>query len=353
MKIRAKRFLSVAAISLLIISVTLFGTRITRPNFDPTITLQSLPLNQDDPSQTNVGPLKFLAAWELTSDNPNFGGISALSILEDGRFLGISDAGTLIGFGLKGDKTADRPFIAPLPGSQGEELTFADRDSEAITYDAETGRFWVAYENSNAVRRFSRSFARTDKFVKPPLMKKWSANSGAEAIVRLRDGRFMIFSEGYDLPNNSYEAILFSGDPVLPGTAAASFGYFPPDGYKVTDAAQLPDGNLIILHRRISFPIGFAAKLGILNPNDIVTGEATKSQIIATLESPLLVDNLEGIAIAQENGKNIIWMISDNNFFIFQRTILMKFELQADKIRGLAPNKKKPDDNITPGFESL
>lgn len=343
----------VAIFGFLIIAVTIFGTRITRPNFDPTITLQSLPLNLDEPNQTNVGPLKFLAAWELTSDNPNFGGISAINILEDGRFLGVSDAGTLIAFGLNGDKTADRPFIAPLPGSQGKELSFADRDSEAIAYDSETGRFWIAYENRNAVRRFSRSFARTDEFVQPPLMKHWSANSGAEAIVRLRDGRFIIFSEGYDLPDNSYEAILFSGDPVLAGTAAASFGYFPPDGYKVTDAAQLPDGNLIILHRRLSFPKGFSIKLGLLSPKDIVTGEASKSQIIATLESPLLVDNLEGITVAKENGKTIIWMISDNNFFIFQRTILMKFELQADKIPNNDQHKKKPDDNPAPGFESL
>ncbi len=329
--------------------ITVVGTRITRPNFDPTITLIPLELNPENPNQKKVGHLFFENAWELTSVNPNFGGISALNRLEDGRFIGVSDAGTLIGFGLNGDDTADRPFLAPLPGANGEKLTFRDKDSEAIAYDADSGRFWVAYEFRNAVRRFSRSFARTERFVKPPLMKNWSANSGAEAIVRLKDGRFIIFSEGYDLPDDSYGAILFSGDPTVDGSASASFGYYPPDGYKVTDAVQLPDGNLLILHRRISFPNGFTVKLTILDPEKIIAGESIKGQMIATLEPPLLVDNFEGITLSQENGKTIIWMISDNNFNIFQRTILMKFSL----IETYNNHKKKPDEDISPGFKSL
>lgn len=341
-------------IGLVIISITIFGTRLTRPNFDPTIRLLPLPLNLENPNQVKVGQLDFIAAWELTSDNPNFGGISAINRLEDGRFLGISDAGTLIGFGLKGDDTADRPFLAPLPGSTGEELTFEDRDSEALAYDADSGRFWVAYENRNAIRRFSRSFARTDKFVTPPLMKDWSANSGAEAIVRMNDGRFIVFSEGYDLPDGSYGAVVFSGDPTLSGTVASGFGYRPPLGYKVTDAVQLPDDRFLILHRRISFPQGFTVKLGVLDPANIVASETIGSKVIATLKPPLLVDNLEGITLSEEDGKTIIWMISDNNFNIFQRTILMKFALRnSDTDNSDNQDAKKPDDEIAPGFESL
>lgn len=346
------RIMKVCKISIMIaviVLITVVGTRITRPNFDPTITLIPLQLNPENPKQKKVGQLLFENAWELTSVNPSFGGISALNRLEDGRFIGVSDAGTLIGFGLNGDDTADRPFLAPLPGANGEELTFRDKDSEAIAYDPDSGRFWVAYEFRNAVRRFSRSFARTERFVKPPLMKDWSANSGAEAIVRLKDGRFIIFSEGYDLPDGSYGAILFSGDPTLDGSAAASFGYYPPEGYKVTDAVQLPDGNLLILHRRISFPSGFTVKLGILDPNKIIAGESIKGKTIASLAPPLLVDNLEGITLSEENGKTIIWMISDNNFNIFQRTILMKFSL----IETSDEDKKKPDEDVSPGFESL
>ena len=47
-----------------------------------------------------MGDLVFLGAWELGSGNGDFGGISALAALPGGRFVGVSDAGTLIGFGL-------------------------------------------------------------------------------------------------------------------------------------------------------------------------------------------------------------------------------------------------------------
>jgi hypothetical protein len=67
--------------------------------------------------------------------------------------------------------------------------------------------------------------------------------------------------------------------------------------------------------------------------------------VLATLKSPLLVDNMEGLAITQENGRTVIWMISDNNFNIWQQTILMKFALTEEI--------KKPEADAAPGFESL
>lgn len=330
------------------------GTRFTRPNYDPTITLLPLQLNPENASQKYVGHLEFIAAWELSSVNPDFGGISALNRLEDGRFLGVSDAGTLIGFGLKGNDTADRPFIAPLPGAE-KGTSFTVRDTESLAYDKQSGRFWVGYENLNAIKRFSRSFANIQGDTRPALMQKWSANSGIESLVRLDDGRFIAISEGYDLPDGSYEAIIFSGDPTEKGSVSASFGYNPPLGYKATDATQLPDGRIMILHRRISFPNGFSVKIGILDVSQIVAGETTKSHIISTFASPILSDNFEGITTSVENGKTIIWMISDNNFNIFQRTILMKLALNPKKPLNnqQSIDEKKPDEKIAPGFESL
>jgi len=354
MTLNFRKFIIAAIFSIIICTICVVGTRLTRPNYDPTITLKPLVLNPENPSQSKVGSLEFLNAWELSSVNPDFGGISALNIIEDGRFLSVSDAGSLIGFGLKGDDIADRPFIAPLPGvSLGN--SFAGRDTESLAYDPQSGRFWVGFEYINGIKRFSRSFANEQASVINPIMKLWSANSGPESIVRLPDGRFLVFSEGYDLPDGSYEAILFSGDPTEKGSFATSFGYRPPDGYKPTDAALLPNGKIIILHRRISFPEGFRVKIGILDPAKIISTETVNSKIIATLKSPILVDNFEGITVSNENGKIIIWIISDNNFNILQRTILMKFAL-SEKVfdtNASEKDKKKPNEKTTPGFESL
>jgi hypothetical protein len=333
---------------LLILTLATFavgGVRTIYVNTSQNIALRPLNLDPAHPGVRRVGDLIFLAAWELGSGNSDFGGISALTALPDGRFVGVSDAGTLVGFGLTNDDRTDRPFIAPLPESQGPGKGFRDRDSEGITYDRDSGQFWVSYEAKHAIRRFSRSFARSNGVVRPAEMQGWPTNRGAETIVRLSDGRFVVIAENQD--NGVHPALLFSGDPVEPGTVISRFSYRPPTGYRVTDGAMLPDGRLLLLHRDIGIPKGFAAKLAVFDPATIVKGTHLKGRVIATLTAPLLVDNMEGIAITKDQNGTNIWLISDNNFNIIQRTLLMKFRLSE------RTPKKKPDAEPAPGFDSL
>jgi hypothetical protein len=320
------------------------GFRYTYRNTSQNIALRALPLDGSNPDRRTVGALTFLGAWELGSDNEYFGGISALVALDDGRFVGISDAGTMIGFGLNGHGGTDRPFIAALPGAFGPNVNFRDRDSEGLAYDPATGRIWVSYEAHHAIRRFPPSLSRVDGFLPISGTANWWRNKGVEAIARLRDGRFVLLAEGGG--EDVYPAFLYSGDPVEKGSTRVDFSYRPPSGYRPTDATPLPDGRLLVLNRRIGLPYGFSAKVGILDPATIMRGGTASAKTIATLASPLLVDNMEGITTTQENGRTIIWMISDDNFNIFQRTLLMKFALNV------APNKKPEADNA-PGFDSL
>ncbi len=65
-------------------------------------------------------------------------------------------------------------------------------------------------------------------------------------MVRLRDGRFLIFSEGFRLPGGGTEALLFSGDPLLRRTEVVRLTYRPPDGFNITpwsDRVQLIDAT--------------------------------------------------------------------------------------------------------------
>jgi hypothetical protein len=329
----------------LILAVLIGGVRTSFRNRTQKIALKELHFNPDDPRTNRIGQLKFLKAWELGSNNPDFGGLSALITVDDGRFIAISDAGTVIGFGLTNEKNADRPFIAPLPESYGPNKTYKDRDSEGLAYNSQTGQFWVSYEGHHMIRRFSPGFARSDGVLRQAEMQKWPKNGGAETIVRLPDGRFVVFSENAAQSDRSYQALMFSGDPVEPGTGVFTFGYRPPEGYKPTDAKILADGRMLILNRRIGFPEGFSAALSVLDPATIVKGSTVQSKPIAIIRSPLLIDNMEGLAITQEQGKTIIWMVSDDNFSIWQRTLLMKF--------ALIPDSKKPKADPAPGFDAL
>jgi hypothetical protein len=331
---------------ILLAFVTVGGVRTIYPNNSQDIGLMPLQLDPAHPGPRRVGDLIFQSAWELSSPNEDFGGISALAALADGRFVGLSDAGTLIGFGLTSDNQTDRPFIAPLPESQRPDATYKDRDSEGIAYDHDSGRFWVSYEANHSIRRFSRSFARSSGVVRPQEMQSWPSNRGAESIIRLADGRFIIISESLE-EDNTHQALLFSGDPVEPGTDIARFHYRPPAGYRVTDGLQLPDGRLMILSRRISLPDGFAAKLAIVDLLRVGKGKMVSGKVVTTLSAPLLIDNMEGIAATGQGDATFIWLISDDNFNVFQRTLLMKFRL-AERER-----KKKPEAAAAPGFESL
>ncbi len=321
------------------------GIRTIYPNVSQNIAMRPLALDPAYPGPRRVGELIFLNAWELRSSNEDFGGFSALAALPDGRFVGLSDAGTLIGFGLANDDRADRPFIAPLPDSQSPNLSYKDRDSEGVTHDPASGQFWVSYEANHAIRRFSPSFSRRTGIIKMSGKYRWPKNKGIEAIIRLSDGRFVAIAE--NLEKGLHEGFLFSGDPVEAGTVRASFDYQPPPGYRVTDGVQLPDGRLLMLNRRIGLPRGFSAKIAIVDTEAIITGTRVSGRTIASIGSPLLIDNMEGIAITKEREGVIIWLISDNNFSIFQRTLLMKFRLAERR------SKKKPEAVAAPGFESL
>ena len=325
------RLLRLSLISVLAV-LAIGGARTTYKNTSQNIALTPLLLDESNPKRRTVGALTFLGAWELRSDNGDFGGISALVAMKDGRFLGVSDAGALIGFGMSGDVRADRPFIAALPGAFGKGVIFKDRDSEGIAYDAVSGRVWVSYEFKHAIRRFPASMSRVDGMIRPATMRGWPRNSGAETLVRLNDGRFLVFAEGGP-DDNIYPAIQFSGDPVETGTTQFPFRYRPSQGYRITDASQLPDGRLLLLERRIGFPEGFTAKLLILDHARITRDATVAGEVIAMLKPPLLVDNMEGLAITQEQGRTIVWLVSDNNFNAIQRTLLMKFTVNL-------PNKK-------------
>jgi hypothetical protein len=51
---------------------------------------------------------------------------------------------------------------------------------------------------------------------------------------------------------------------------------------------------------------------------------------LAVLEQPVTTDNYEGIsAIRQPDGKVMLYVVSDDNFWGFQRTLLLMFEIKS------------------------
>ncbi|MFN3620923.1 esterase-like activity of phytase family protein [Sphingorhabdus sp.] len=301
------------------------GFRIIYPSDSQEIDMRPLVLDPDNRARRQVGALEFMAAWELRSRHENFGGISGLVALADGRFVAIGDAGTFVNFALPHGRRKDWSSIAPLPNLAGPNISYRDRDSEGITFDPDSKQYWVSFEANHAIRRYSASFERETGIVRPKEMRGWTRNKGAECIIRLKDGRFIIIGESVD--NETHPALLFSGDPVEPASNIMPFRFRPPPGYRVTDCVQLPDGRIAMVNRAVGFPQGFSAKISLMNSVSVGRDATISATVIASLARPLLVDNLEGIAVTREAEDTFLWLISDNNFSIFQRTILMKFRL--------------------------
>lgn len=324
------------------------------------------PVSFDSGSRTRAGRLEFLRGWRLESDNADFGGVSSMLALPDNRFIMLSDAGVLIGFTLSqqdGDGesgTAKRPFIAPLPDGPRPESQFAKKnwDAESIVHDPETGQYWVGFEHAHSIWRYGPSFARKEAAHKVKAMQDWPLNGGAEAMLHIagkagEQGRFLVFSESADFAEGAYQALIFDSDPAEE-SAAKLFGYRPPKGYVITDAALLPDGRAVLLHRRFRPLEGISAIVSIGDPAKITPGEVWSGEPIATLKSPMRVDNMEAIAATVEGDDTIIWIASDDNFNLFQETLLMKFRLlPVKKKRKSQASRKKPKAEARPGFSVI
>ncbi len=356
-----RRFFACIALIVLLAPGTFLRTDIPSRDNSQTISLVPVTLNPLQPLQKKVGALEFVVGWELRSSNDNFGGISSMLVMPGSRIVALSDGGYLFSFGV-GPKNANqtpvmRDFIAPLPQNVAIDDDKATRDSESLVRDPVNGRYWVGFEDSNGIARYDPALTRREVFRVPQQMRDWPDNGGPEAMVLLGTGAFLVFAEDAEVSGDQAEdglteAFMFRGDPLDPATQAVKFSYRAPKGYNITDATLLPDGRLILLHRRFNVLEGVSARISIADPADIVANSVFEGEVIAAIDPPLSVDNMEAIAVTREGDDIMVWLASDDNFNSIQRSLLMKFKLllsdidgKINKAGGFAPSLKSLEDD--------
>lgn len=276
----------------------------------------------DVPRDAIGGGIDVAGAWRLRSTNHHFSGYSALLAMGDGTLLAMTDHRRQMRFTAPdaAHRSVSFDFFA-RPGAGNERVI----DLESVTRDPVSGYLWGAYERTNHIERYDAD--RTIAQAWPRAMRSWPDNRGPEAMARLADGRFVVLSEGSphwfaaDLPG-----LVFAGDPV-DGVEPKSFRFRPPEDFVPVDMAQLPDGRVLILLRalRWGLPPTFEGKLIVADPGTIRPGERWAWRDVAHLAAPLPMDNYEGLAVEPgEEGKLVLWLISDDNHSKFQRTLLLK-----------------------------
>ncbi|MGH6746066.1 esterase-like activity of phytase family protein [Novosphingobium sp.] len=294
------------------------------------LSFEQLPVPAARRADPRLGSFKLEEVWQAHSRTHSFGSYSALLLRPGGIMLALSDSGGFLEFRAPGQSQAESR-MGDLPLSKDADK--AARDVESATQD-ETGMIWLGLEGRNAVYRMNPEY-EIERRASPPVMADWGVNSGPEALTRLHDGRFVLLREGYvGWSDHLHQAALFGGDPTL-NPNGQGFTLDSPAGFSPTDMAQMPDGRLLILMRRLIWPMPqrFAGRIAIGDPADIRPGGTWKVTEVARLSSDLPIDNFEGIAIApQESGKLTVWLISDDNFSPLQRTLVWKMSVDPAKL---------------------
>ena len=273
-----------------------------------------------------IGRLTFLGGVRLSSRDRAFGGFSSLNVVR-GRFMLLSDAGGIVSFSMNGDWKPRSARFASLPAGPGTGWEKRDRDSESMARDPRTGKLWVGFEGANAVWRYAPGFARPERVARPPAMRDWEANGGAESLALMPNGSFIAISEVPPGDARYRTGIRFFGDPTVEPRRGFRFRYVSRAGYDVSDAAALPNGDLLVLERRFSLPFSFATRLALVPPGMIRPGAVVRGRTIARIAQPLLTENFEGLAITREGAATIIWLASDNDQSRWRPSLLLKFRL--------------------------
>lgn len=293
---------------------------------NPHFRVEPVTLDPDDPKVQRVGDLVWLGGVVLKSSDPEFGGFSSLHIAGD-RFTLLSDGGDIVRFTMGRHWRIHHQTFAELPAGPGTGWSKRDRDSESMSVDPKTGAIWVGFESFNQFWRYDSTFRHAEAHVAPPTMRNWPENEGPEAMTLLPGGGMATIAETKPWRGQKGRGgIVFYGDPVEHPRRGFRFNYIPPDGYDVSDMTILPDGNWLILNRRFAWA-RFSNVLTVVDPAQVRPGASVRGREIATLAAPLIHDNFEGVAITREAGATIVWLVSDDNQFFLQRSLLLKFKL--------------------------
>lgn len=299
------------------------------PNFEPR-----------DRSRTRFGSLEYRSGLVLTSPYRGFGGLSAIRVDEKGeRFLALSDQGAWFTGRIRYSGRAmvglDDVEAAPMLNAEGRPITEKRYwyDTESLARDG--ANVYVGLERVNQIMRFDfskgRTRARGEVIPTPAAVRKLPVNKGLEALVFVPKGKdqnmplagtLIAFSErGLDTAGN---LVAF----LIGGPSPGQFSVRRTEKFDISDAVLLPSGELLILERKFSWFTGINIRIRSIPLKSVAPGALVDGPVLFTADLGHEVDNMEGIdAHVTAEGETVLTMVSDDNFSMLQRTLLLQFTL--------------------------
>ena len=290
-----------------------------------------------DASRHRFGALQFRGGLVLQSRHKNFGGLSSLRVARDGRgFLALSDRG----YWLRGQIVyrGEQPVaivgaeLAPVLGPDGRPLNRRGwYDTEAL---AETdGALYVAIERVHQIVRFDHRGpglpGRGQPVAVPAAFRALPSNRGIECLAvpskgMPHAGTLIAISERALDPAGNIRGFML-------GPTGGTFSVRRSDDFDISDCTITPRGDLLLLERRFSWVRGVAMRirsvaLGKLRPGALLDGPE-----LIFADMGYQIDNMEGIAVHRAaDGALVLTLLSDDNFSMLQRTLLLQFTLLGE-----------------------
>jgi hypothetical protein len=220
---------------------------------------------------------------------------------------------------------------APVLNSEGRPIT-----EKRLWYDTESlardgSLLYVGLERVNQIMRFDfakgGTRARGEVLPVPPAVRKLPYNKGLEALVFVPKGQplagalIAISERGLDADGN---LIAF----LIGGPSPGQFSVRRTEKFDISDAVLLPSGELLILERKFSWFTGINIRIRSIPLKSIAPGALVDGPVLFDADLGHEVDNMEGLdAHVTADGETVLTMVSDDNFSLLQRTLLLQFTL--------------------------
>jgi hypothetical protein len=290
-----------------------------------------------DPSKVRFGDLEFRGGLALESRHPAFGGISGIHMESGGnRFIAITDKGSwLRGRIIYRD---GRPAgitdaeMAPVLGPDGRPL--ADRgwyDTESLA--ERDGVLYVGVERVEQIVRFDYRrdglLARGQPISVPADFKTLTYNKSLECVAAPQQGPLageLIAVSEYSLDGaGNLRSFLIGTNQVT------RFSVKRTDEFDVSDCTILPPDDILLLERRFSLVRGIAIRIRRMPLSNLKEGAVVDGHTMIEADLAYQIDNMEGISIHRTtNGETIITIVSDDNFSVLQRNLLLQFAVVGE-----------------------
>jgi hypothetical protein len=220
--------------------------------------------------------------------------------------------------------------MAPALGEDGTAL------AAKHWYDLESlaerdGKFYVGIERVNQIVKFDfhkEGFAARGKPIPVPNdFKTFTYNKSLECLASPPSGAplagslIAVTEHSLDSAGN-HRAFVLNGDHV------ERFSVKRSDDFDVSDCTILPPNNLLLLERRFSPLRGVAMRIRRIPLASVKDGALVDGLPLITADLGFQIDNMEGIDVHRtQSGESVLTLVSDDNFSVIQRNLLLQFTL--------------------------